>query len=76
MAVIGTSPVTFISEDTSGNNGKQYQIPLSILTIGSSGTIDATVWPEWSSLKASDQALVNALLKNLISQGLLTAPAS
>ena len=76
MAVIGASPVTFISEDATTNHGKQYQIPLSVLTIGSTGTIDPSTWPEYSSLAADDKTLVGNLLGSLVSQGLLTKPSS
>jgi len=74
MAVIGASPVTFISEDATTNHGKQYQIPLSLLTIGSTGTIDPSAWPEFAGLAATDQTLVTNLLASLVSQSLLTAP--
>jgi hypothetical protein len=77
MAVIGASPVTFISEDTAtGNHGKQYQVPLSLLSIASDGSVDHTKWTEFGSLAASDQTLVTNLLKHLVSQGLLTKPPS
>jgi hypothetical protein len=75
MAVIGASPVSFISEDPNNNHGKQYQIPLALLTIGSDGTIDpSTSWPEYTHLAAADQTLVTNLLASLVSRGLLTAP--
>jgi hypothetical protein len=70
----GASPVTFISEDS--DPGKQYQIPLSMLNIGSDGTIDAGAWPSYSALGQKDTALVKTLLDSLVSRGLLTAPAS
>lgn len=76
MAVIGASPVTFVSEDTAGNHGKQYQVPLSLLTIGSTGTIDPSTWPEYAGLAAGDQTLLTNLLKSLVSRGLLTKPPS
>jgi hypothetical protein len=74
MAVIGASPVSFISEDLASNHGKQYQIPLALLTIGNTGTIDASKWPGYASLATSDKTLVTKLLGNLVRQGLLTAP--
>jgi hypothetical protein len=74
MAVIGASPVSFISEDPSTNHGKQYQIPLALLTIGNTGTIDPSTWPEYAGLATADQTLVTKLLGNLVRQGLLTAP--
>lgn len=74
MAVIGASPVSFISEDAATNHGKQYQIPLSLLTIGSTGTIDPSTWPEFAGLAATDQTLVTNLLASLVSQSLLTVP--
>jgi hypothetical protein len=74
MAVIGASPVSFISEDPTTNHGKQYQIPLALLTIGNTGSIDPTTWPDYSGLATADQTLVKNLLNSLVSQGLLTAP--
>lgn len=74
MAVIGASPVTFISEDAATNHGKRSQIPLSLLTIGSAGAIDPSTWPEYAGLAATDQTLVTNLLAGLVSQSLLTAP--
>jgi hypothetical protein len=77
MAVIGASPVSFISEDTTTNHGKQYQIPLALLTIGSNGVIDpSSSWPEYASLAAADKTLLTHLLASLVSQGLLVAPPS
>ena len=77
MAVIGASPVSFISEDPTTNHGKQYQIPLALLTIGSNGTIDpSSSWPEFAHLASADQTLVTNLLASLVSQGLLAAPPS
>ncbi len=76
MAVIGASPVTFISEDATTNHGKQYQIPLSLLTIVGTGTIDPSTWPDYAGLAATDQTLVTNMLASLLSQGLLTKPSS
>ena len=76
MAVIGASPVTFISEDTANNHGKQYQVPLSQLTIGSTGAIDPSAWPEYASLAKTDQTVLTNLLKTLVAAGLLVKPPS
>src|SRR5215467_10255375 len=79
MAVIGASPVTFISEDmATGNHGTQYQVPLSLLSFDKTGTtIDPkTGWSEFTKLATSDQTLLENPLKNLVSQGLLTKPPS
>jgi hypothetical protein len=74
MAVIGASPVSFISEDPTTNHGKQYQIPLSLLSFDTSGTIVTTGWSEYGSLEPADKTLVTTLLASLVSQGLLTKP--
>ena len=71
MAVIGASPVTFVSENTSP--GTQYQIPLFYLSF-SAGAISAAAWPEWSSLSA-DHTLITNLLTTLVSRNLLTPPS-
>jgi hypothetical protein len=73
MAVIGASPVSFISESTS-EAGKQFQIPLPYITI-TSGVADASAWPQWGSL-GTDQGLVTNLLASLVAQGLIAPPPS
>ena len=75
MAVIGASPVTFISEDTSP--GKQFQVPLSLLTFNAStGQIDPpSKWPAANNLlKPNDGKVLQSLLDGLVSQGLLVKP--
>jgi hypothetical protein len=76
MAVIGASPVTFISEDTSptANHGKQYQVPLSQLTIDDDPVKFAGSWSGYHDLAGGDQKLLEHLLKSLRAQGLLTKP--
>jgi hypothetical protein len=72
MAVIGASPVTFISETT--HPGKQYQIPLSQITI-TNGVADAATWMTAVGVTGNDHdKLVPALLKALVAQGLITKP--
>jgi len=74
MPVVGASPVTFISESTSP--GKQYQIPLSQITI-TSGTASAAAWMTAVGLSGTDEAtLVPALLASLLQQGLIAVPPS
>jgi hypothetical protein len=70
--VTGASPVTFISENTSGNAGKQYQIPLALLTV-TNGQPDATNWLTAVGFSATDPdvALVTSLLNSLTAQGVL-----
>lgn len=75
MAVIGASPVTFISEDKTGNNGKQYQIPLSELSFKSDGSIDAATWSGHVSLAGADPTLLKNLLASLVARGLLIKPS-
>ncbi len=77
MAVIGASPVTFISEDT--QPGKQYQVPLSRLTIDpTTGTIDTSHWLSDSQIAANsaDARVLKGLLLSLLSQGFLTKPTA
>jgi hypothetical protein len=75
--VIGASPVTFISEDSLGNHGKQYQVPLSLLTFDSAtGKIDTSGWPAFNGLVGSDKTLIADILQSLASRGLLTKPPS
>ncbi len=68
--VAGASPVTFISEDIGGNAGKQYQIPLSVLTVTDSQP-DASAWKTAAGLTSADEAVVDALLTSLTQQGFL-----
>ena len=62
MAVKGASPVTFISEDT--QPGKQYQIPLPLLSFDATGTaIDASARTPLSHIQevpSSPHAIVPA----------------
>jgi hypothetical protein len=76
MPVIGASPVNFISEDTANNHGKQYQVPLSLLTYDSDSAKFAGSWSGYAALASTDQALLQNLLKSLYAQGLLTKPPS
>ncbi len=73
MPVIGASPVTFISESTSP--GKQYQIPLSAITI-TSGTVSASGWVTSMGLNTTDGTLVSTVLTSLLQQGLIATPPS
>jgi hypothetical protein len=75
MAVIGASPVTFISEDT--EPGKQYQVPLSLLSFNSStGRVPPpSGWPEANNpLKPNDVKVLQTVLNSMVSQGFLVAP--
>ncbi len=72
MPVLGASPVTFISESTAP--GKEFQIPLSAITIAS-GVATCTAWMTAVGLSGTDENnLVPALLKALVAQGLIVAP--
>jgi|SRR6516165_2007754 hypothetical protein len=62
---LGAGPVSFIN-----SNGSQQEIPLSAISFGPAG-VNASAWPEWSTTSAADQAVVTALLSNLVAQGLL-----
>jgi hypothetical protein len=70
--VVGATPVNFISENTAGNVGKQYQIPLSALTV-TSGQPDATAWLAAAKItNATDKSLVNTLVAALTAQNVLS----
>jgi hypothetical protein len=75
MAVTGATPVTFISEST--QPGKQYQIPLSAITI-TNGVADASGWITDVGLSGSDATadtgVVARLLAGLVAQGLIAVP--
>jgi hypothetical protein len=74
MAVIGASPVTFISETTSP--GKQFQIPLFEITIAG-GVAGAAAWITNVGITGNDATvLVPGLLASLLNQGLIAAPPS
>ena len=76
MAVIGASPITFISEDT--EPGKQYQVPLSLLSFNASGLIDLpTNWPAANNpLKPNDAKLLKAVLTGMVGQRFLLPPST
>ena len=75
MAVIGASPVTFISEST--QPGKQYQIPLTAITIETTGIADCTAWISAVNVSGADQnAVIPTLLSGLLAQGLISKPPS
>ena len=76
MAVIGASPVTFISEDHAGT---QVQIPLSALTISHGAVSVSGTWHPalpGQTLGAKDTTLVTNLLKQLLARGVISAPPS
>ena len=75
MAVIGASPVTFVSEDT--EPGTQYQVPLSLLSFNSStGLIDPpSGWPEANNpLKPNDVKVLQTVLNSMASLNFLVKP--
>jgi hypothetical protein len=72
--VTGASPVTFISEDTLQMNvGTQYQIPLPLILYDPTAPtpVDLSLWPHFSQLAKSDQALAQTLVATLVNQGVL-----
>jgi hypothetical protein len=72
MPVVGASPVTFISETTAP--GKQYQIPLSAITI-TNGVATCQPWITAVGVTGKDQSdLIPALFRSLVAHGLITAP--
>lgn len=60
---LATGPVSFLDA-----NSKQQQIPLSAIRFGPNGP-DASSWPNY----AASSALIEQLLQELVSQGLLTS---
>ena len=77
MAVVGASPVTFISESTPGSTGKQYQIPLADITITGGVASASAAWLGASGLSGADTTtLIPALLAGLLHQGLIAVPPS
>jgi hypothetical protein len=76
MAVIGASPITFISEDTtSANLGVQFQVPLSVLTI-TSGKVDRSGWVPSITPSTADLAVLDYILASFLASGVITAPPS
>ena len=76
MAVIGASPVSFISED---EVGVVVQIPLSVLTIAHGAVTIAGSWKpplpgQVFKVGGNDVKLVPALLASLLAQGLISPP--
>lgn len=71
-SVIGSSPVTFISEDTSP--GVQFQAPLSALTI-TNGAVNSSNWKPKTALGANDAKILAALLQDLLARGVISAGA-
>jgi hypothetical protein len=81
--VTGASPVTFISEDTGGNAGTQYQIPLPLIsyntpsTTATSSPVIFTGWPPSTpSVASSDVTLAQTLVLTMINEGMLTLTSS
>ncbi len=75
QTVSGASPVTFISEDTATQKaGTLYQIPLPLISYDTTKTppVVLTAWPQSGSIAASDVTLAEAIIQNLINQGVLT----
>jgi hypothetical protein len=62
---IGTGPVSFVNA-----NQSQQEIPLSAISFGPGGAT-ASAWAGWSKISAGDQAVVTALLNQMVAQGLL-----
>lgn len=58
---LGTSPVSFVDD-----NQKQQEIPLSAISFGANG-VNASSWPLYSA----NQPVVDALLNQMVAQGLL-----
>jgi hypothetical protein len=77
-AVVGASPVTFISENTSGSVGKQYQIPLCSLKVDRNGAPDASDWLASMGIPpgSADYALVTSLIARLFAQGFFQSPTA
>jgi hypothetical protein len=75
QSVAGASPVSFVSEDTvTQHAGIQYQIPLPLIAYDTTQTpsVILTAWPQSTTIAASDLALAQTLIQNLINAGVLT----
>lgn len=75
-AVVGSSPVAFIGEDTAGFVGVQFQVPLSVLEYDTTTGAVAPVgtWKPPTSgvaLGANDQSNLTAILKDYLARGLI-----
>jgi hypothetical protein len=78
QGVTGASPVTVISEDTvTQHAGTQYQIPLPLISYDTTQTppVILTAWPQSTTIAASDLALAQTVIQNLINAGVLTLTA-
>ncbi len=75
-AVVGSSPISFIAEDTASFVGVQFQVPLAVLQYD---TVTGAVAPisTWApptsgtALGANDQANLTAILKDFLARGLI-----
>jgi hypothetical protein len=75
--LIGASPVTFISEDTSHDAGTQYQIPLPLIGYDPTSSTPITLnWNAPTGFTSTDTSLAVTLIQNLVTAGLLTTPPS
>jgi hypothetical protein len=72
QTVTGASPITFISENINGNVGKQYQIPLALLTV-TNGQPDPTNWLSAAGFSSTDPdtTLIKNFIASLAAQGFL-----
>jgi hypothetical protein len=73
--VTGASPVSYISENPSGNVGKQYQIPIALLTV-TNGQPDASAWISALGIGDPDKTVVTSLIANLTALGVLQVVTS
>ena len=71
--VVGTSPVTFVSEDPT-TAGKQFSIPLASLKFDDEGAIDPSDWPpiKDNTLAQVDSDMLKILFKNMVALRLLS----
>jgi hypothetical protein len=69
--VVGTAPVTFVTESAKGSPGVQYQCPLTALTINAKGEVDRSAWSAPTALKKEDLANLDTLLADLLARGVI-----
>lgn len=73
--VVGSSPVTFVSEDPT-TVGNQFSIPLVSLKFDDNGAIDPSDWPPVKSNKLgqTDVDMLKIFFNNMVALGLLSTP--
>jgi hypothetical protein len=74
--VVGTAPVTFVTEASSGSPGVQFQCPLAALAIDGKGNVDRSGWTPPDALTSDDLKNLDAILADLLSRGVISPAPS